>query len=59
MSFKEIQKNTINQVKELIKIVQDLIMKIETVHKSQTEAIWMECLGKRSGTTDASITNRM
>ena len=35
-------------------------MKIETMKKSQIEAtLEMENLGKRSGATDASITNRM
>ena len=35
-------------------------MEIETITKSEMEATWeMENLGKRSGVTDASITNRI
>jgi len=59
-SRKEIQENTIKQGKEINKIVQDLKMEIETIKKTQTEAILeIENLGKRRGTTDASITNRI
>jgi hypothetical protein len=53
------QENTIKHVKELNKTYQDLKMEIERIQKSQMEAILeMEKLGKRSGVTDASITNR-
>jgi hypothetical protein len=35
-------------------------MEIETITKSEMEATWeMENLGKRSGVTDPSITNRI
>jgi hypothetical protein len=38
---------------------QDLKMEIEAIKKTQTEAILeMENIGKRTGTTDISITNR-
>ena len=45
---------------ELNKIVQDLTMEIETIKKTQMEeTLEMGSLGKRSGTTDASITKRI
>jgi hypothetical protein len=59
-ALKEIQENTIKQVKELNKAVQDTEMEVETIKKIQMEAILeMENLGKRSGITDVSITNRI
>jgi chromosome segregation ATPase len=59
-SLKEVQKNAIKQVKELNKRVQDLKMEIEAIKKSQREAtLEMGNLGKRSGVTYASITNRI
>jgi esterase/lipase len=59
-SLKEIQENTIKQVKELNKMVQELKMEIETIKKTQMEAnLEIENLGKRSAATDASITNRI
>jgi hypothetical protein len=52
------QANTIKQVKELHKAVQDLKVERETIKKTQMEAnLEMENLGKRSGITDVSITN--
>ena len=52
------QENTIKQVKELNKAIQDL--KVETINKTQMEAnLEMENLGKRSGITEVSITNRI
>ena len=40
--------------------IQDLKMEIETIKKSQREkALELENLGKRSGVTDASVTNRI
>ena len=46
-----------NHSKEMNKTVQDLKMEIEAIKKTQTEGILeMENLGKRTGTTDASIT---
>ena len=54
-SLKEIQENTIKQVKEMNKTVQDLKMEIEAIKKTQTEEILeMENLGKITGTTDVS-----
>jgi predicted nucleic acid-binding Zn-ribbon protein len=47
-------------VKELNKSIQDLKMEIKTIKKSQSETtLEIENLGKRSGVTDASITNRL
>jgi hypothetical protein len=44
-------------VKEMIKTIQDLKMKIETIKKSQREkTLELENLGKRSAVIDASIT---
>ena len=40
--------------------VQDLKVEVETIKKTQMEAnLEMENLGKRSGITDVSITNRI
>ena len=59
-TLKEIQEILTKQVKEMNKTVQDLKMEIEAIKKTQTEEILeMENLGKRTGTTDASITNRI
>jgi uncharacterized coiled-coil protein SlyX len=58
--IKELQEKTTKQVKELNKTIQDLKMEIETIKKSQREkTLEIENLGKRSGVTDASITNRI
>ena len=47
-------------MKELSKTIQDLIMEIETIKKSQRETtLQIENLGKKSGVIDASITNRI
>ena len=46
--LKEIQENTIKQVKEVNKTVQDMKMKIEEIKKMQTEGILeRENLGKK------------
>ena len=59
-SFKDIKENTTKQIKEMNKTVQDLKMKIEAIKKTQTkEILEMENLGKRTGPTDANITNRI
>ena len=59
-SLKEIQENIIKQVKKMNKTVQDLKMEIEAIKKIQTEGILeMENLGKRTGTIDSVITNRI
>ena len=47
-------------MKELNKTVQDVKVDRETIKISQMEAtLEIENLGKRTGTTDASITNRI
>ena len=58
--LKKYKENTIKQMKDLNKMAQDLKIEIETIKKSQMEAILeMENLRKRPGTTDASNTNRI
>jgi prefoldin subunit 5 len=45
---------------ELNKTIQDLKMKVETIKKTQREtALEIETLGKKSGTIDVSISNRI
>jgi hypothetical protein len=45
---------------ELIKTIQDLKWEIETIKKTQRETtLEIETLGKKSGTIDASISNRV
>lgn len=47
-------------MKEINKTVQDLKVEIEATKTTQTEEILeMENIGKRRGTTDATITNRI
>jgi predicted nucleic acid-binding Zn-ribbon protein len=47
-------------VKELNKVIQNLKVEIETIKKTQMKAnLEMENLGKRTGITDISITNRI
>ena len=59
-SLKEIQENTGKQVKESNKVIQDIIVKVETIKKTQMkENLEIKNLGKRSGITDVSITNRI
>jgi hypothetical protein len=51
-----LKENTIKQVKELNKVIQDLKMEGERIKKTQMEAtLEMENLGKKSGVTDASM----
>ena len=58
--LKEIQENTIKQVMELNKTIQDLEMEVDTIKKTQSETtLEIETLGKKSGTIDASISNRI
>jgi hypothetical protein len=58
-SMKEIQENTGKQVKESNTAIQELKLEVETIKKTQMEAnLKMGNLGKRSGITDLSITNR-
>jgi chromosome segregation ATPase len=59
-SLKELQENTVKQLKELKQTIQDLKMEVETIKKSQRETtLEIENLGKKSGTIDASISNRI
>ena len=45
---------------ELNKTIQDLKREIETIKKTQSEAaLEIETLGKKSGTIDTSISNRI
>ena len=45
---------------ELNKTIQDLEMEVETIKKTQRETtLEIETLGKKSGTIDASISNRI
>jgi uncharacterized coiled-coil protein SlyX len=47
-------------VKELNKVIQDLKVEVEPIKKIQMQAsLEMENLGKRSGITDVSITNKI
>ena len=45
---------------ELNKTIQDLKREVDTIKKTQSEAtLEIETLGKKSGTIDASISNRI
>ena len=58
--IKESQKSQENTIKQLKETVQDLKTELVTIKKTQTEGMLeMEKLSKQSGTTDASITNRI
>jgi chromosome segregation ATPase len=60
--LKELQENTTKQVMELNKTIQDLKMEVETNKQTKTQretTLEIEILGKKSGTTDASISNRI
>jgi chromosome segregation ATPase len=59
-SLKEFQENTTKQVMELNKTIQDLKREVDTIKKTQSETtLEIETLGKKSGTIDASISNRI
>jgi hypothetical protein len=59
-SLRELQENTTKQVKELNKTIQDLKMEVETIKKSHREStLETEILGKKSGTIEVAISNRM
>jgi predicted nucleic acid-binding Zn-ribbon protein len=59
-SLKELEENTTKQVMELNKTIQDLKREVDTIKKTQTEGkLEIETLGKKSGTIDASISNRI
>jgi prophage DNA circulation protein len=57
--LKEIQENIIQKVKELNKALQDLKVEVETKETQMEANLEVEILGKRSGITDVSITNRL
>jgi hypothetical protein len=58
--LKELQENTTKQVIELNKTIQDLKREVETIKKIQREkTLETETLGKKSGTIDVSISNRI
>jgi chromosome segregation ATPase len=57
---KEKQENTSKQVMEMNKTILDLKREVDTIKKTQSEAtLEVETLGKKSGTIDASISNRI
>jgi chromosome segregation ATPase len=59
-SLKELQENTTKEVMELNKTIQDLKMEVERIKKTQRETtLEIETLGKKSGTIDVSISNRI
>jgi hypothetical protein len=56
----EKQKNTSKQMMEMNKTILDLKSKVDTIKKTQSEAMLeIENLGKKSITIDASISNRI
>jgi hypothetical protein len=58
--LKELQENTTKQVMVLKKTIQDLKMEVGTIKKTQRETtVEIETLGKKSGTIDMSISNRI
>jgi chromosome segregation ATPase len=58
--LKEKQENTSKQVMEMNKTILDLKREVDTIKKTQNEAkLEIETLGKKSGTIDASISNRI
>jgi hypothetical protein len=58
--LRELQGNTTKEVMKLNKTTQDLKMEVETIKKSQRETtLKIEILGKKSGTIDTSISNRI
>jgi chromosome segregation ATPase len=59
-SLKELEENTTKQVMELDKTIQDLKMKAETIKKTEREtSLEIEILGKKSGSIDVSIRNKI
>ena len=56
----EKQENTSQQVMEMNKTILELKREVDTIKKTQSEAtLEIENLGKKSGTIDASISNRI
>ena len=59
-SLKVLQENTYKQVMEMNKIILDIKREVDTIKKTQSEAtLEIETLGQKSGTIDASISNRI
>ena len=58
--LKETQENTSKQVLEMNKTILYLKREVDTIKKTQSEAtLEIKTLGKKSGTIDASISNRI
>jgi predicted nucleic acid-binding Zn-ribbon protein len=58
--LKEKEENTSKQVMEMNKTILDLKREVDTIKKTQSEVkLEIETLGKKSGTIDASISNRI
>ena len=58
--LKEKQESTSKQVMEMNKTILDLKREVDTTKKTQSEAtLEIETLGKKSGTIDVSISNRI
>jgi chromosome segregation ATPase len=58
--LKEIQKNTTKKVIESNETIHELKREVETIKKTQSETtLEIETLGKKSGTIDVSIINRI
>jgi chromosome segregation ATPase len=58
--LKEKQENTSKQLMEMNKTILDLKREVDTIKKTQSEVtLEIESLGKKSGTIDASISNRI
>jgi predicted nucleic acid-binding Zn-ribbon protein len=58
--LKEEQENTSKQMMEMNKTILDLKREVDTIKKTQSEAtLEIETLGKKSGTINASISNRI
>ena len=58
--LKELQENMTKEVMELNETIQDIKREVDTIKKTQSEAtLEIETLGKRSGTIDVSISNRI
>jgi hypothetical protein len=59
-SLTELQENTNKQMIEWNKTIQDLKMEVKTIKKTQRETtLEVETLGKKSGTLDVTISNRI
>jgi chromosome segregation ATPase len=58
--LKEKQVNVSTQEMEMKKTIQDLKMEVDTIKKTQSKArLEIETLGKKSGTIDVNISNRI